>query len=561
MSILSNQPAMSEESTSEMEAENQAADEERRESLENTPVEVSLGEKDATDVTGAKHRLLDRLLYKGQLPRYAFPTDVATFHIFDKTSSGYQTKFKYTPSQSLKVALSQYAPGREVVIDDSRYVSGAIYSRMERDRFEAWQNTRLYAECGVCGYADTYDESEDGVEKDKLDTCPVCGSDQHGPYQRWMRPPGFAHPVDEDEETSPDRFAARTYATRAKLSAPSPTEREKWTNTTPRLRHHATRKYLLVTNRGPQERGYNYCVGCGRIEPTALGGNVHSSHEKPYPDENQVCEDRHTTSGLVLGTDFITDVLLLSFQVDDPVRLNPGALETGVALRTISEALTLAAADLLEIERGEVEAEFRPSMTHAGEQGLEAEIYMYDSLSGGAGFSRQAGSLGEELFRKALDKLENCSDDCDASCYSCLRNFRNRLVHPHLDRFVGSSLLRYALYDELPSLREERLKRSRKRLVEDLRRQADKSRIAILTDETVEVTEVGGVHAPILIKHDEGRKKMVDLHHPLTPDYVVGKRFRKASEVSSDIEVEAINELAVQKNLPSVTSRLLDSVQ
>lgn len=552
---------MSEESTSEAEAENQEVDEEQSESLENTPVEASLEEKDATDVTGAKHRLLDRLLYKGQLPRYAFPTDVATFHVFNETSSGYRTKFKYTPSQSLTVALSQYAPGREVVIDGKRYVSGAIYSRMERDRFEAWSKTRLYAECEVCGYADTYDEGEEGVEKDKIGTCPACNSDHYGPFQRWMRPPGFAHPVDEDVETSSDRFAARTYATRAKLSTPSPTDEEEWTEVTSRLRHHATRQYLLVTNRGPQGRGYNYCVSCGRIEPTALGGDVHSSHDKPYPDKDQVCENRHTTRELVLGTDFITDVLLVSFEVGDPLRLNPGALETGVALRTISEALTLAAAELLEIERGEVEAEFRPAMTHAGEKGLEAEIYMYDSLSGGAGFSRQAGRLGKDLFRKALEKLENCSDNCDASCYSCLRSFRNRLVHPHLDRFVGSSLLQYVLDGDLPSLREERLKRSRKRLVEDLRRQADKSRITILTDETVEMNEVGDVQAPIFVKNDEGWKKMVDLHHPLTPGYVADERFREASEVSSGIEVEMINELAVQKNLPSVTSRLLDSVQ
>ena len=552
---------MSEEGTSEAEAENQEVDEEQSESLENTPVEASLEEKDVTDVTGANHRLLDRLLYKGQLPRYAFPTDVATFHVFNETSSGYRTKFKYTPSQSLTVALSQYAPGREVVIDGKRYVSGAIYSRMERDRFEAWSKTRLYAECEVCGYADTYDEGEEGVEKDKIGTCPACNSDHYGPFQRWMRPPGFAHPVDEDVETSSDRFAARTYATRAKLSTPSPTDEEEWTEVTSRLRHHATRQYLLVTNRGPQGRGYNYCVSCGRIEPTALGGDVHSSHDKPYPDKDQVCENRHTTRELVLGTDFITDVLLVSFEVGDPLRLNPGALETGVALRTISEALTLAAAELLEIERGEVEAEFRPAMTHAGEKGLEAEIYMYDSLSGGAGFSRQAERRGKDLFRKALEKLENCSDNCDASCYSCLRSFRNRLVHPHLDRFVGSSLLQYVLDGDLPSLREERLKRSRKRLVEDLRRQADKSRITILTDETVEMNEVGDVQAPIFVKNDEGWKKMVDLHHPLTPGYVADERFREASEVSSGIEVEMINELAVQKNLPSVTSRLLDSVQ
>jgi Zn ribbon nucleic-acid-binding protein len=552
---------MNEESIGEVGAEDQETSREQTESLESDPVEASLEEQEATDVTGAKHRLLDRLLYKGQLPRYAFPTDVATFHVFDETSSGYRTQFRYTPSQSLKVALSQYSPGREVVIDGKRYVSGAIYSRMEQDRFKAWSNTQLYAECEVCGYANTHDESESEVERGEWDACPACNSEeQYGPYQLWMRPPGFAHPIDEDVETSPDRFAARTYATRAKLSAPSPTEQEEWTNATSRLRYHATRKHLLVTNRGPNERGYNYCVSCGRVEPTALGGDVHSKHEKPYPDnEEQECEDSRTTSNLVLGTDFITDVLLVSLQVEDPVRLKPGALETGISLRTISETLKLAAAELLEIERGEVEAEFRPAMTSAGEEGLEAEIYMYDSLSGGAGFSQKAGGYGEKLFRKALDKLENCPDGCDASCYSCLRSFRNRRVHPHLDRFIGSSLLQYVLDGELPALREERLRRSRKQLAEDLRRQAV-AYITVLEDETVEVGEVGEVQAPILILNDGEQQKMVDLHHPLTPNYVDDEQFRKASETESEIEVGMVNELAVQKNLPSVTSRLLESV-
>src|SRR5690242_4779704 len=73
------------------------------------------GERD--DHTPASEYLLDRLLYKGILPRYAFPTDVATFFVFDiDKSTPYKTAFRYTPSQGLALALSQYAPGKEVWI-------------------------------------------------------------------------------------------------------------------------------------------------------------------------------------------------------------------------------------------------------------------------------------------------------------------------------------------------------------------------------------------------------------------------------------------------------------
>ena len=62
--------------------------------------------------------LLDRLLYKAVLPRYAFPTDVAAFYVFDQVrSTRYRASFRYTPSQGLATALSQYAPGKEVWID------------------------------------------------------------------------------------------------------------------------------------------------------------------------------------------------------------------------------------------------------------------------------------------------------------------------------------------------------------------------------------------------------------------------------------------------------------
>ena len=57
--------------------------------------------------------LLDRLLYKGVLPRYAFPTDVVSFHVFDRTNSErFHTAFRYEPSQGLPIALTPVRPGQ-----------------------------------------------------------------------------------------------------------------------------------------------------------------------------------------------------------------------------------------------------------------------------------------------------------------------------------------------------------------------------------------------------------------------------------------------------------------
>ena len=159
---------------------------------------------------------------------------------------------------------------------------------------------------------------------------------------------------------------------------------------------------------GHVTEGYTYCTKCGLIEPTTLQmGEVGVAHRKPYPDRREAnCPGGGATTGLVLGTDFISDVLLVSISVKPPLTLLPGLLPTDVALRTISEALTMAACRSLELETNELQAEYRPALTAPGREGLEAEIYLYDTLPGGAGFAKRVGGLGLAIFEEALKILE-----------------------------------------------------------------------------------------------------------------------------------------------------------
>ena len=205
----------------------------------------------------ASENLLDRLLYEGVLPRYAFPTDVAAFHVFDleRSTSSYRPAFRFTPSQGLGVALSQYAPGKKVWIGNKLWTSGAIYSPIRDARYRAWLNRRLYYECQYCGYAEstTFDT---GSLRDVKD-CEACGGvATFGPAKQWLRPPGFAHPVFKEEGTSPDDQPARSYATRAKLTLHTPPDDSKWDRINSSIRIYPTRDHLLITNRGPREEGY-----------------------------------------------------------------------------------------------------------------------------------------------------------------------------------------------------------------------------------------------------------------------------------------------------------------
>jgi len=525
-----------------------------------TEVQPEEDDDSGAAVSRSSQNLLDRLLYKGVLPRYAFPTDVVSFHVFDRNrSTRFRPAFEYAPSQGLPVALTQYAPGKEVWVDGKLWTSGALYSPMQSDRFAAWRDRRLYFECRICRYACTasHQEADRGEKRD----CPACGSEgTFGSAKNWMRPPGFAHPQSKEEGTSPDDQPAKSYATRAKLVAEGPSDPSRWESVTPHLRSYFHRTHLLVTNSGPRTEGYTYCTRCGRIEPTASPGNgLSGEHAKPYPgDREPTCTGSASTRGLVLGTDFISDVLLVGLQVEHPLTLQPGYLATDVGLRTIAEALTIASAQLLEIERGELQAEYRPALTPGGHAGLEAEIYMYDTLAGGAGFSRRVAAMGAAAFELALGLLETCPADCDLSCYRCLRSFKNRFEHDLLDRHVGASLLRYVLRGEEPTLSKERLERSTDRLFADLDRH-DVDGVTFLRNATTEVPGLGTVESPIL-----ARTSLADLivavHPPLTPGYAADTAVRDAAEYSITTPVQLVDEILIRRHLPRASHQILHAL-
>jgi Lhr-like helicase len=541
----------------------------QKEVVSNTKVDEPL-DVEVPDDEGVEHPnrdtikeyLLDRLLYKGVLPRYAFPTDVATFYVFDQNkSTSYRPEFRYAPSQGLAAALTQYAPGKEVWIDGKLFTSGAIYSPMKNDLDAAWENRRIYYECSYCKYGRTFAIS-DGTRGEVRD-CEACGGTRtFGPGTYWFRPPGFAHIAGKEEKTSPDDQPARSYATHAKLLAPTPEASDNWKELNEHLRIYHMRKPLLVTNRGPKNEGYTYCTRCGLIEPTALPkGIVGAAHSKPYPDEKYPnCIGGGAISGVVLGTDFITDILLISITLKSPLNLRPGLLATDVVLRTISEALTLAGTKILDLEPSELQAEYRPALTAKGREGKEVEIFLYDTLPGGAGFARRVGDSGLKVFAKALSILEDCPGKCDFSCYRCLRSFKNKLEHDLLDRHLGVSLLRYVLTGAVPTIHEDRLEQSTEMLFQDLERQG-LGEIEFERNRVITVPGLPEAVAPIYAR----RKKdnvgfVIFLHNPLTPGYIPRKELSDLVEYSAALPALPVDELVVRRNLPAATSDIIHSI-
>ena len=522
---------------------------------ENPELEVSAeeGEERPWQHAGTE-KLLDRLLYCGKLPRYAFPTDVATFHVFDlDRSSRFRPIMRFAPQQGLPTALTQYAPGKQVWISGKCYTSGAVYSVNPDDRYAAWKSKRIYMECRECGFASTYPIEQ--ASRNETRDCQACGGeDTFGPGRYWLRPPGFAHPVDVEELTSPDDMPEISYATRAKLTMDTPDEEAAWLPINDRARVLRSRQHLLVSNTGPRKDGYTYCTKCGRIEAsTERSPKVTGPHLKPYPDDDdkRSCDGAQPSRHIVLGTDFITDIALFSMRVAPPISLKPGHTSTAVALRTLSEALAKAACQLLELEPGELMAEYRPALTPAGKAGQEAEIFLYDTLPGGAGFSAELAESGVKLFQAAHSLLKDCPENCDSSCYRCLRSFKNKIEHSLLDRHIGAQLLEYLLTGELTEFSRNRLRSSTALLYNDLCRQAP-PRVVFSMDLPVSATDGVALTAPILAEGTDGQRFVIALSAPLTPGHPADPLVA-ATRTDQAIPVVVVNELIVRANLPAAT--------
>lgn len=498
-------------------------------------------------VDAAADNLLDRLLYWGVLPRYAFPTDVAPFYVFSPKSTAYRAKMEFAPSQGLNIALSQYAPNKQIWIKNKQYTSRAIYSPYHDDRYNAWGKRRLYFECCRCGHAmtDQYDHDRRGTSI----TCEACMTPQSfGPAKPWFRPPGFAHLWYQPAPSTPDEPNETAYATRAKLVMPSGSVGGIVLNS--RLNALEARPRLLVSNSGPDSEGYYYCTKCGRIESVSSPvDDIRQPHPLPYPNNNEPPCDGVPWRGIVLGADFPTDIALFSLRLEAPFRLPPANSETLSAMRTICEALAKAACRLLQLEVGEILAEYRPALNSAaGAAGRLVEIFLYDTLAGGAGFSPQLAARGLELFETALGILESCPEGCDSSCYRCLRSFRNRLDHALLDRHVGAQIVRHILTGETPAFALDRARMALTVLGDELERQLAGHFEIVRTLHAIPV-----VKAPLIIRRkSDGAETLVDLHSPVARDIPIFG--------TQDSNVIVVNEQMVRRHLGAVVEQICQAL-
>ncbi len=409
--------------------------------------------------------LLEFLFAKGMLPSYAFPTDLTSFLVErlvrSQRSQNMKMEIVERPQQAIGKALSEYAPGRLIVINKETYRSGGVVANVlptVQDRATPlFADTTNLVHCDNCSFVRDLDEADTGDL-----TCPICRNQLQS--TRMVVPQVFtpqdARPLPED-----DREQEITYATSAQFPVPVGTRDLPDLN---RISEHLSYvitpdRKLVTVNKGQLDddiyQGFWICQRCGRAETEEPQAGP---HRRPYDIEYSYGQPRPSRQctgefqNVFLGHVFRTDLLLLRLSVGPPIvrdTTDPVSLRTlEDALYSIAEALRLSASrhPQLDLDPSEFGAGFR-IVPIDGEEQLFLDIYLYDTLSGGAGYAELAGRHLRGILDSTLALLENCPGNCDRSCESCLQHYHNQHLKERLDRKLGAELLRYALSGEAPT--------------------------------------------------------------------------------------------------------------
>jgi hypothetical protein len=153
-----------------------------------------------------------------------------------------------------------------------------------------------------------------------------------------------------------------------------------------------------------------------------------------------------------LGHIFYSDLLFIRCLWPYGVAYDIGHFWMRDALDTLAQALLLAATRLLDVAPSELQAGWSYTMPTDLHTALPrmVDFFLYDTLSGGAGYATQVGRVMNELLKETLHILDGCPEQCERSCYRCLRTYANRMLHPRLDRKLAGVLLRSIISGQPP---------------------------------------------------------------------------------------------------------------
>jgi DEAD/DEAH box helicase domain-containing protein len=415
-----------------------------------------------------RHRreyLLRELAAKAFLPGYGFPTDIVNldnYNIEDfiRDQKGRNknkveredniSRLRGLPSRNLAIAIREYAPGAEMVIDGRVFRSAgvslnwqniAVADAKDAQKFDlAWRCVH----CGQTGYTSEIQTSDSNL----CCTNTHCGQPiKIEDKLRVLQPTGFV----TDFYASPtNNITTQQYIPVQPAWVSVNSQIHSLPNPKLGFMRYGADGSVFNYSAGEHGKGYAMCLSCGRAEslnalgeyPTNLSPDkphkpIRGSKKDKADGRHHDCEgSAHIHKDIYLGCQTKTDVLEIVLCHPNTheylIDTGPNTQNRTIAL-TIAVAARNALASSLGILNSEMGYVIRPTLVN-GENVLA--IQMYDTISGGAGFASSGSTMIGSVLSKAYDNL-SCNDNCDSICASCLLDADTRHDADNLNRLLA----------------------------------------------------------------------------------------------------------------------------
>jgi len=399
--------------------------------------------------------LLEVIINAGLLPRYAFPVDVVA--LYRSRPGRYEVEDDV--SRDLQIALSEFAPGGELVIDGNEYQVVGLYDRFEGGPYEPTGQFYQCVECRAVYFRPLDAQGQPTTQWPAI--CETCSA-PHEPRRvsYATRPPGFRTDwrVRDVKKYRGGKQERAGYASTAQLEMGASVDSgdlcfddRLWIS----LRSNSD---LYSVNRGPdpQDIGFWICPKCGR--------GLRQQDEKHFaPDSygKQRCDGK-PKHRIVLLHNIRTDVMLFGLNLPPGYVGDPKKSSGRAIWLSMGSAVLRAAAAELQIDPSELAMGMRPWRVSSGV--LSGEVYLYDTLPNGAGYARAIADLTtlRAIFERAVVICAKC--DCTGACYNCLLDYSNQRIHALLDRRLALDALKFVLNGTQPTTTKSDMDQALQRL-------------------------------------------------------------------------------------------------
>ena len=356
-----------------------------------------------------KETALDFLSRKNIIPKYGFPVDLVELRTANRTATE-----ELNLSRDLTLAISEYAPGSQIIANGSLITSRYVKHVPTRDLPRYYYRTCL--NCGtvsiVFDTAMTKEESEA-----KLNVCRSCSTPLSGKIKNFIIPRfGFLYDKDEIRNVVNSK-PVRTYSgeifyrSRDDLSSTEFTVGNECI-----LVSYSPNDELVAINSTPELFICNKC-GYGVV------GTTPSKHQTPYGAE---CDGKIKPQAL--GHVFRTDVVILDF-----ASFHDSGMNLDAAL-SVLYALIEGMSNEFSIDRRDISGCLYTD-------GHNFRFVFFDMTPGGAGYVKilkeNSGDNIRRTIQKGLEIVNSCN--CGGAggntvCFSCLLNYYNQRYQDKMTR-------------------------------------------------------------------------------------------------------------------------------